>query len=51
MSRLLKLFLIGLFFTTSLFAITQRKVLSPEEAFQVSAKRTGDLIVISLDLG
>jgi thiol:disulfide interchange protein DsbD len=26
-------------------------VLSPEEAFQVSAKRTGDLIVISLDLG
>ncbi|HIP30068.1 MAG TPA: protein-disulfide reductase DsbD [Sulfurospirillum arcachonense] len=51
MSRLIKLFLIGLFFTTSLFAITQRKVLSPEEAFQVSAKRTGDLIVISLVLG
>ena len=51
MSRLLKLFLIGLFFTTSLFAITQRKVLSPEEAFQVSAKRTGDLIVVSLELG
>lgn len=51
MSRLIKLFLIGLFFTTSLFAITQRKVLSPEEAFQVSAKRTGDLIVISLELG
>ncbi len=51
MSRLLKLFLIGLFFTTSLFAITQRKVLSPEEAFKVSAKRTGDLIVISLELG
>ena len=51
MGRLLKLFLIGLFFTTSLFAITQRKVLSPEEAFQVSAKRTGDLIVVSLELG
>ncbi|MBL0708040.1 MAG: thiol:disulfide interchange protein, partial [Sulfurimonas sp.] len=51
MSRLLKLFLIGLFFTTTLFAITQRKVLSPEEAFKVSAKRTGDVIVLNLLLG
>lgn len=51
MNRLVKLFLIGIFFTTSLFAITQRKVLSPEEAFQISAKRTGDLIVVSLNLG
>ena len=51
MSKVLKLLLIGLFFTTSLFAITQRKVLSPEEAFQVNAKRTGDLIVVSLELG
>jgi len=51
MNRLLKLFLIGLFFTASLFAVTQRKVLSPQEAFQVDAKRTGDLIVLSLKLG
>ncbi len=51
MNRLLGLFFIGLFFATSLFAITQKKVLSPEEAFQVSAKRTGDVIVISLGLG
>jgi len=51
MSQFLKLFFIGLFFSTSLFAITQRKVLSPEEAFQVSAKRTGDVIVVDLKLG
>jgi thiol:disulfide interchange protein DsbD len=51
MGKLLRLFFIGLFFTTSLFAITQRKVLSPEEAFQVSAKRTGDVIVVDLKLG
>jgi len=51
MSRILKLFFIGLFFTTSLLAIMQRKVLSPEEAFQASAKRTGDLVVVSLELG
>ena len=51
MMKLIKLFLIGLFFTTSLFAITQRKVLSPEEAFQVSAKRTGDVVVVSLKVG
>ncbi len=51
MNRVLKLLLIGLFFTTSLFAITQRKVLSPEEAFQVSAKRIGDVISVSIKLG
>ena len=51
MNKVLKLFLIGLFFTTSLFAITQRKVLSPEEAFQVSAKRTGDVVLVSIKLG
>jgi len=51
MNKMLKLFLIGLFFTTSLFAITQRKVLSPEEAFQVTSKRTGDVISVSINLG
>ncbi len=51
MSRVFKLLMIGLFFVTSLFAITQREVLSPEEAFQVSAKRVGDVIALSLNLG
>ncbi len=51
MHKLLKLLLVGLFFATSLFSITQRKVLTPEEAFQVTAKRTGDVVVVSLKLG
>jgi len=32
-------------------AITQRKVLTPEEAFQVNAKRSGDVISVSIKLG
>ncbi len=51
MMRLLKLFLMVLLFSTSLFAVTQKKVLTPEEAFKVNAKRTGDVIVLSLELG
>ncbi len=51
MRQFLKSFLILLFFSSSLFGVMQKEVLSPEEAFQVSAKRTGDLIVVSLELG
>ena len=51
MNRWLKIVLIVLFFVTSVMAITQRKVLSPKEAFQISSKRVGDLILINLKLG
>jgi len=49
--QFLKLFLITLLFSTSLFAVKQKTILSPEEAFQVSAKLTGDLIVVDIELG
>ena len=51
MNNFFKLFLVLILFSTSLFAIKQKKILSPEEAFQLSAKRTGDLIVVNLDIG
>jgi len=46
-----KLILILLFCSVSLFAITKRVVLSPEEAFNVTASHVGDAISIDVKLG
>ncbi|MDX1808101.1 MAG: protein-disulfide reductase DsbD [Sulfurospirillaceae bacterium] len=47
-SRLLLIFLISV---VSLSAITQRKILSPDEAFIVTAHRNADNILVNLKLG
>lgn len=46
-----KLFVIFAFLSVSLFALTQNKVLTPEEAFQISSNKTGDAISLSIKLG
>lgn len=50
MKYLSKLFLLVMIFAVTLSAITQRKVLSPEEAFKVDAKHSGDVIAVSIEL-
>ncbi|WP_024955340.1 protein-disulfide reductase DsbD [Sulfurospirillum arcachonense] len=51
MKYFFKLILLILIFVSSMEAITQKKVLSPEEAFQISAKRSGDVVFINIELG
>lgn len=51
MNYFFKSILIGLFFSTTLFSMTPREVLSPDEAFQVNVKKIGDVIELSIELG
>lgn len=50
MKYLAKLFLLIMIFTVTLSAVTQRKFLSPEEAFKIDAIRSGDVIAVSIEL-
>ena len=51
MKRLVGVLFVLFFMTTSVFAIMQKKVLTPEEAFNLSVKKSGDVISVSLSLG
>ncbi len=51
MKRVWGLLLILFYLSTAVFAITQKKILSPEEAFNLSVKKSGDVIAVSLKLG
>ncbi|MBL0686914.1 MAG: protein-disulfide reductase DsbD [Sulfurospirillum sp.] len=51
MIRLLKFFLIGVFFAIPIFSDVQKKVLLPEEAFKVTVKQKGDFVTVNLELG
>lgn len=51
MKHIFKIFLLVTIFVSAMSAIGQRKVLTPDEAFQVSAKRTGDVIHVNIKLG
>jgi thiol:disulfide interchange protein DsbD len=46
-----KIFFLILFFTISVFGVTEHKVLSPEEAFKIDAIKSGDVLSISVNLG
>jgi len=51
LKRVWGLLLILFYLSTAVFAITQKKILSPEEAFNLSVKKSGDVIAVSLKLG
>lgn len=51
MHKLFRVLFITVFFSVSLLALTQRKVLSPEEAFDIQAEQINDSIVVSINLG
>lgn len=51
MKYFFRLFLLLAIVISSLSALKQRKVLTPQEAFSLSAQRSGDLIVVDIKLG
>ena len=51
MKYFFKLFLLLTIVASSLFALKQNKILTPEEAFLITAKRSGDLILVDIKLG
>ena len=51
MKYIFKIFLLITILVSSMSALSQRKVLTPEEAFMLSAKRSGDVILVDIKLG
>jgi len=51
LKHIFKVFLLLTILVSAMSALEQRKVLTPEEAFNLSAKRSGDVIVIDIKLG
>lgn len=51
MKYIFKIFLLVTIMISAMSALTQKKVLTPEEAFSLSAKRSGDVILVDIKLG